>query len=184
MQPPMLARDSLAFASVQPVGTKERLARLKEWALERLRDEVKRGDRGIQAQLARALGVSTAHIANLVNPNKGTLPGEELLLELARYWGTTYDAMMAEANGEAPGVAPERHVTVERTERYSQMPAVRAMAIAQGIDPAFVASFDVALDADEQPDAEYLYALLKQAYAREKRKVHHRGGDPFSDLDD
>lgn len=99
MQVSMLARTSLAPARFRGVTPDERLDALKDWAVARLRDEIGRGKRGIQSELARKLETSTAHVANL---NSGrSRPGEEILTKLASYWGTTYDQMMAEATGES-----------------------------------------------------------------------------------
>ena len=73
---------------------------------------------------------------------------------------------------------------MQLVERYQEMPAVRNMARAQGFDEEFVRTWEAHLDADEDPDADYLWTLMKAAYARHIRKAPKPPGDPLDGLDD
>lgn len=117
---PTLARTSFASASFAVVKkSDERLACIREYARKRLSAEMKAKPRGAQAQIARRLGVSTAHIANLVNGKSA--PGDRLLHALARLWGMTRDELEAAATGEKiPSRAappPERDADIDRVGR-------------------------------------------------------------------
>ncbi len=97
----MLARPSLASASLERMSSRSfKLARLKAYARERMKAEIKEGPRGTQARLARVLDISSAHVANIYNKDSG--PGEDVLEKLATYWKMTRDQMMAAALGEIP----------------------------------------------------------------------------------
>ena len=112
----MLARVSLASASVGWVKPAERVERVKAYARARLRAEVDAGPRGTQARIVEALGGTSAHVSNMVNHDRG--PGLETLHALAKHWGITYAQLEAEALGEAsaapaqPFVAPDRILEV------------------------------------------------------------------------
>lgn len=77
---------------------------------------------------------------------------------------------------------PRPDTTVDRDPRYVALEAARTMGRAAGMNEAFVSEFDVALDADEQPDPDYLWTLMKAAWARQQRKTSATG-DPLADLD-
>ena len=55
--------------------------------------------------LAKELGTTTAHMANMVNRKSG--PGDEMLAALAAHWGMTRDQLEAAAMGEAIVPAPD-----------------------------------------------------------------------------
>lgn len=86
-----------------------------------------------------------------------------------------------EGNADDAG-QPAAGPTLVRPERYDAMSIARDMALGEGYDPAFVESFEVHLDADDQPGPEYLWTLMKAAWATHKRKTAPKG-DPLADLD-
>lgn len=95
----MLARDRLTSASLGHVKQQtERIERIKAYARTRLRAEVQAGPRGTQARLVEALETTSAHVANMVNHDRG--PGQEMLHALARHWGITYAELERTALGE------------------------------------------------------------------------------------
>jgi hypothetical protein len=108
----MLARVSLASASVVWVKPAERVEKVKAYARARLREEVKAGPRGTQARIVEALGGTSAHVSNMVNHDRG--PGPETLYALAKHWGMTYAQLEAEALGEAQAAPPQPTVVPSR----------------------------------------------------------------------
>ncbi len=171
----MLAQPSLALATTDAVDEEKRLELLKAHAREKLKVEVASKPRGYQAQLAKRLRVSSAHVANMVNKASG--PGEQVLPKLLQHWGMSRLQLEIEA-----GVAREWHPTLSMPPRYAALDAVRAMGRASNMDERFVESFEVALDADEQPEPDYLWTLMKAAWARHQRKASAKG-DPTAGLD-
>lgn len=124
----MLARVSLAAASVCDVTPEERLRKTKEYAIRRLQEEVRKGPRGTQASLAKTLRITTAHMTNL---NSGrSLPGEDVLPRLAEHWGVTRDELEALATGGSP--APSRAPTETSVERDRTIPIIRDVGEAEG----------------------------------------------------
>lgn len=93
------------------MSPEERLKRTKVYARDRLRQEIERAPRGIQARLATALNISTAHVANLKN-NKA-LPGEEVLPRLAAHWGMTYDELVTLATGVPESAARDTVIQLD-----------------------------------------------------------------------
>lgn len=77
----------------------------------------------------------------------------------------------------------QRSQVVELTPRYAAMEAVRGMARASGFDDKFVATWDVLLDADDQPSPGQLWTRCQADYARWRRKTRS-SGDPLADLDE
>lgn len=77
-----------------------RVQRIKEYVLARLREELGNAPRGAQARLAKALGVSGAHLSNMLSPNPTRQPGEDFRRKVAVHWGITYAQLEALALGE------------------------------------------------------------------------------------
>lgn len=81
-----------------------RVQRIKQYVLARLRDELATAPRGAQAQLAKKLGVSGAHLSNMLSTSPSRQPGEDFRRKVAAHWGITYAQLEALAFGEE---APE-----------------------------------------------------------------------------
>ena len=77
-----------------------RVRRIKQYVLARLREELGNAPRGAQARLARRLGVSGAHLSNMLSPTPSRQPGEELRRKVAAHWGISYAELEALAFGE------------------------------------------------------------------------------------
>lgn len=78
----------------------QRVQRIKEYVLARLRGELSAAPRGAQARLAKRLGVSGAHLSNMLSPTPTRQPGEDFRRKVAAHWGITYAQMEALATGE------------------------------------------------------------------------------------
>lgn len=87
-----------------------RVRRIKEYVLARLRDELGHAPRGAQARLARRLGVSGAHLSNMLSPTPSRQPGEDFRRKVAAHWGVTYAELEALALGEE---APPNHAVTD-----------------------------------------------------------------------
>lgn len=151
------------------------LAERIEWVLKHRKEIVINESRwSVAAHLARQ-HVNTMRRRLAQNPDaeqeRGTLEALADAAKVSRAWF---------ALGE--GTPDAADVVVERDERYHQMKAVREMGLSQGFDPSFVEKWEPHLDADEQPDADYLWTLMKAAWARHQRKLPPQG-DPFGDID-
>lgn len=84
-----------------------RVHRIKEYVLARLRDELSCAPRGAQAQLAKTLGVSGAHLSNMLSHNPTRQPGEDFRRRVAAHWGMTHGQLEAIALGDgAPASGP------------------------------------------------------------------------------
>jgi len=79
----------------------QRVQRIKDYVLERLRQDLKNTPRGGQAQLAKRLGVSGAHLSNMLSPNPTRQPGEDFRRKVAAHWGVSYAQLEALALGES-----------------------------------------------------------------------------------
>lgn len=77
-----------------------RVRRIKEYVLSRLREELGTGARGAQARLAKKLGVSGAHLSNMLSPSPTRQPGEDFRRKVAAHWGVSYAQLEALALGE------------------------------------------------------------------------------------
>lgn len=128
--------------------------------------------------IAEELGISKPQVFNLIHLSKGYGPKVERALA-DRFFDSSVDRLHDAARDWYVANATAAYVD---EERYVAMPAVRQMARAQGFDEKFVKSWDVQLDADDQPDADHLWTLCKADYARWKRKTTP-SGDPLADLD-
>src|SRR5688572_3637804 len=78
----------------------QRVQRIKQYVLARLRDELANAPRGAQAQLAKKLGVSGAHLSNMLSPSPSRQPGEDFRRKVAAHWGISYAQLEALALGE------------------------------------------------------------------------------------
>lgn len=78
----------------------ERVQRIKEYVLARLRAELATGPRGAQAGLAKKLGVSGAHLSNMLSASPTRQPGEDFRRKVAAHWGMSYAQLEAQALGE------------------------------------------------------------------------------------
>jgi transcriptional regulator with XRE-family HTH domain len=139
-------------------------------------------------QIIEETGLSARALSAKIGSSHGTIdaiihgrsrnPEASRLQRIAE--ATGYNAAwLISGQGPPKGRSPIR----EQAERYDAMSAVRAMGRAAGYDPEFVDAFEVQLDADEQPDPDYLWTLMKAAWARHQRRTPPKG-DPLSDLDE
>lgn len=80
----------------------QRVQRIKAYVLARLREELASAPRGAQAQLAKKLGVSGAHLSNMLSPHPSRQPGEDFRRKVAAHWAMTYAQLEALALGEEP----------------------------------------------------------------------------------
>lgn len=84
-----------------------RVQRIKVYVLARLRSELACAPRGAQAQLAKTLGVSGAHLSNMLSHNPTRQPGEDFRRKVSAHWGMTYGQLETTALGEeAPASGP------------------------------------------------------------------------------
>jgi transcriptional regulator with XRE-family HTH domain len=84
----------------------KRVRRIKQYVLARLREELADAPRGAQARLAKRLGVSGAHLSNMLSSTPSREPGEDFRRKVAAHWGVTYAQLEALALGEELTVAP------------------------------------------------------------------------------
>jgi transcriptional regulator with XRE-family HTH domain len=85
-----------------PPDEQQRVQRIKLYVLMRLREELASAPRGAQAQLAKKLGVSGAHLSNMLSPSPSRQPGEDFRRKVAAHWGMSYAQLEAQALGEDP----------------------------------------------------------------------------------
>lgn len=78
----------------------QRVRRIKDYVLTRLREELASAPRGAQAQLAKELGVSGAHLSNMLSRRPTRQPGEDFRRKVAAHWGISYAQLEAVALGE------------------------------------------------------------------------------------
>jgi hypothetical protein len=84
----------------------QRVQRIKEYVLARLREELACAPRGGQAQLAKELGVSGAHLSNMLSRNPTRQPGEDFRRKVAAHWGVSYGQLESIALGEEGSSPP------------------------------------------------------------------------------
>lgn len=77
-----------------------RVRRIKQYVLARLREELALAPRGAQARLAKRLGVSGAHLSNMLSTTPTRQPGEDFRRKVAAHWGVSYAQLEALALGE------------------------------------------------------------------------------------
>lgn len=80
----------------------QRVRRIKQYVLTRLREELANAPRGAQARLAKRLGVSGAHLSNMLSSTPSRQPGEDFRRKVSTHWGITYAQLEALALGEEP----------------------------------------------------------------------------------
>lgn len=78
----------------------QRVRRIKQYVLARLREELALAPRGAQARLAKRLGVSGAHLSNMLSTTPTRQPGEDFRRKVASHWGVSYAQLEALALGE------------------------------------------------------------------------------------
>ena len=77
-----------------------RVRRIKQYVLKRLRADLANAPRGAQARLAKRLGVSGAHLSNMLSSTPSRQPGEEFRRKVASHWGVTYAQLESLSVGE------------------------------------------------------------------------------------
>jgi transcriptional regulator with XRE-family HTH domain len=88
----------------------QRVQQIKEYVLARLRDELACAPRGAQAQLAKKLGVSGAHLSNMLSHNPTRQPGEDFRRKVAAHWGVSYGQLESIALGEEAPMSSSKPV--------------------------------------------------------------------------
>jgi hypothetical protein len=105
----------------------QRVRRIKQYVLARLRDELGNAPRGAQARLAKRLGVSGAHLSNMLSSTPSRQPGEDFRRKVASHWGVSYAQLEALALGEEPPVSTSKPVN----GRSDSMPPNFTAAVAE-----------------------------------------------------
>jgi len=77
-----------------------RVRRIKKYVIARLREDLANSPRGAQARLAKRLGVSGAHLSNMLSATPSRQPGEEFRRKVASHWGVSYAQLESIALGE------------------------------------------------------------------------------------
>lgn len=103
-----------------------RVQRIKQYVLSRLRDELANAPRGAQAQLAKKLGVSGAHLSNMLSTSPSRQPGEDFRRKVSAHWGITYAQLEALALGEEPPASTSKPVAGARAETPPNLEAALA----------------------------------------------------------
>ena len=103
----------------------QRVQRIKEYVLARLREELACGPRGAQAQLAKKLGVSGAHLSNMLSHHPTRQPGEDFRRKVAAHWGVSYGQLESIALGdEATPASSSKPVSWRAPEAPPNLSAV------------------------------------------------------------
>jgi transcriptional regulator with XRE-family HTH domain len=103
-----------------------RVQRIKEYVLARLRDELACGPRGAQAQLAKKLGVSGAHLSNMLSRSPTRQPGEDFRRKVAAHWGVSYGQLESIALGEEAPASTSKPVSWRAEDAPPNLSAVLA----------------------------------------------------------
>jgi transcriptional regulator with XRE-family HTH domain len=104
----------------------QRVQRIKEYVLARLREELACAPRGAQAQLAKKLGVSGAHLSNMLSRNPTRQPGEDFRRKVAAHWGVSYGQLEAIALGEEAPASSSKPVSWRAEDAPPNLAAVLA----------------------------------------------------------
>ena len=104
----------------------QRVQRIKEYVLARLRAELACAPRGAQAQLAKKLGVSGAHLSNMLSRNPTRQPGEDFRRKAAAHWGVSYGQLESIALGEEAPASSSKPVTWRAEHAPPNLAAVLA----------------------------------------------------------
>jgi transcriptional regulator with XRE-family HTH domain len=91
-----------------------RVRRIKQYVLTRLRGELANAPRGAQAKLAKRLGVSGAHLSNMLSSTPSRQPGEDFRRKVAFHWGVSYAQLEALALGEEPPPSASKPIAAAR----------------------------------------------------------------------
>ena len=129
----------------------QRVRRIKQYVLARLREELSNAPRGAQAQLAKRLGVSGAHLSNMLSSTPSRQPGEDFRRKVAAHWGISYAQLEAMAFGED---APPSGDVAERSDA---MPSSLATALSK-YDWMRELSHELRVIVREQARQHYLHA--------------------------
>jgi transcriptional regulator with XRE-family HTH domain len=105
----------------------QRVRRIKQYVLARLREELANAPRGAQARLAKRLGVSGAHLSNMLSSTPSRQPGEDFRRKVATHWGISYAQLEALALGEEPPASTSKPVA----SRAEVMPPNLAAVVAE-----------------------------------------------------
>jgi transcriptional regulator with XRE-family HTH domain len=92
------------------VDERQRVRQIKHYVLARLREELVNAPRGAQARLAKKLGVSGAHLSNMLSSRPTRQPGEDFRRKVAAHWGVSYGQLEALALGEDPPASTQKPV--------------------------------------------------------------------------
>src|SRR4051812_45726679 len=104
----------------------QRVQRIKEYVLARLREELAHAPRGAQAQLAKKLGVSGAHLSNMLSRSPTRQPGEDFRRKVAAHWGVSYGQLEAISLGEEPPASTSKPVNWRAEDAPPNLSAVIA----------------------------------------------------------
>lgn len=104
----------------------QRVRRIKQYVLARLREELGNAPRGAQARLAKRLGVSGAHLSNMLSSTPSRQPGEDFRRKVAAHWGVTYAQLEALALGEEPPASTSQPVSGRNDGMPSNLTAAAA----------------------------------------------------------
>jgi hypothetical protein len=137
----------------------QRVLRIKQYVLARLRDELASSPRGGQARLAKRLGVSGAHLSNMLSPSPSRQPGEDFRRKVAAHWGVSYAQLEALALGEdapdsmakplqrTPTIPPNLEATLLSYDWMAELPGeLRELVRAQAQQHHTLLCVDYALD--------------------------------------
>lgn len=103
-----------------------RVRRIKQYVLARLREELANAPRGAQAKLAKRLGVSGAHLSNMLSSTGSREPGEQFRRKVAAHWGATYAELEALALGEEAPASTSKPVVRSESSTPPNLTAVVA----------------------------------------------------------
>jgi transcriptional regulator with XRE-family HTH domain len=104
----------------------QRVQRIKEYVLARLREELACAPRGAQAQLAKKLGVSGAHLSNMLSRSPTRQPGEDFRRKVAAHWGMSYGQLEAISLGEEAPASTSKPVSWRAEDAPPNLAAVIA----------------------------------------------------------
>ena len=93
-----------------------RVRRIKQYVLARLREDLANAPRGAQARLAKRLGVSGAHLSNMLSSTPSRQPGEAFRRKVASHWGVSYAQLESLALGEDAPSSSSKLVAGARSE--------------------------------------------------------------------
>jgi len=121
-------------------------------------------ERGAKAAIARAIGFTRAHVSSVAHGQAGV--GEDFVDAIAKYWGTSYDALQreAEAWAERDAVPPSAGASRGRLRDRPEWPQSLAAAksVFTGIPDGYFA--DVGALYDDVPgkiDAQFVGDLAR-----------------------